>query len=296
MLAIVNPPHNQWPQSQPNIAVLDPRAIQTNDHYAARGSTLPPVSQMNFSSQVSASGQGWKSGSQLQPVAGGTTPLHNVLAHPQVTRNLNRTDWSQFPVATETLSSFNDNPGGRQCKIPGCRQPPSFDNHIQEHLDYCGTHVYDAISQGFAALCKRCRRLPARYGARYCSQYCSRADAGVQSVVRQQSTELLPPPTTLCEECRSLPVIPGQRFCSNQCAENNSRRNMNTVPAGFTATCQECRRPMDNTNRRFCSLECENASRGFTAACQECRRPMNTNQRFCSLECENASRAHPSRR
>ncbi|KAI0296454.1 hypothetical protein BC826DRAFT_235254 [Russula brevipes] len=114
---------------------------------------------------------------------------------------------------------------GPTCRLPDCHQPCCFDNHVQEQLDYCGAHVYTAISRGFVARCKECRRLPARDNSEHCSASCRRALAD-----------------------------------SGRASSSHSG-----VPPGFTSSCQDCRLPMQNDGRRFCSPQCEKAYHSYHA-------------------------------
>jgi len=225
---VVNPPpQNQQPYLQ---------SSTTSDRNCAslrsQPPTIPPVptSQTNFS-------QAGFSGTQPQPVVtvGSTAPPFNSPTQFQAPHTISGFSnpgastssgiQRHFPSPPASADNHSLNVHQAQCKLPGCREPRFFDNRVQELLDYCRYHVYTVIPEGFAALCERCKELPARQDSKYCSRACSNsADARGQSVVRQPS--------------------------------------VGAVPQGFAATCQECRRPMGDSNRRFCSLQCENANRG----------------------------------
>jgi len=272
----MNTPHGQQLQGQERPLEhppLSPQTVTVGETYATstgrQAPALPPPSQVGTFVQPRNDDRQ----RQYAVAVGNSVPPPNIPVQLQATpaagslNNLGGTSrhFPQAPIGPPSVS---------QCKLPGCREPRYFDNRIQEQLDYCRYHINTAISEGFAALCERCKELPARDDSRYCSQLCRSAEARGPSVARQ------------------LSIASG------------------TVPQGFAATCQECHRPMGDSSRRFCSLQCENANRGhqlsiasgtvpqgFAATCQECRRPMaDSNRRFCSLQCENANRGHSSHR
>jgi hypothetical protein len=100
----------------------------------------------------------------------------------------------------------------------------SMFSHLTMRWTFSNSPTSTAISRGFAAVCERCKELPALHDSKYCSGTCSNgADTRGQS---------------------------------------HGQPSVGAVPQGFAAACQDCRRPMPvgDSNRRFCR-QCENANR-----------------------------------
>jgi len=228
----MNPPHAQWPQSQPTN-----RGTAFGSQMGGNLQAPSPQSYGNFPVQPTSSSAGqsprapdpYVRSAQFEAGVGRSTLSPQAInTSSQYAAGMGGQPPAQPPQPSAgrvTGDVLPTNISGRpRCRIPGCPQPASFNNRIQEQLDYCEGHIYYAISQGFAAPCRRCNELPARDDSKYCSQACKSAD-GAGWMVRQPSTSA-------------------------------------AVPHGFAASCQECRRPMPpNTNQLFCSMECEMASR-----------------------------------
>ncbi|KAH9957149.1 hypothetical protein BC827DRAFT_723211 [Russula dissimulans] len=241
----MNPPYGQLPQSQLNTtADPNPHRSPTNrgtlssfgSQTDANLQAPPPQSYGNFPVQPSSSSGGQsphapgpyvisrsaqvsasvgRSSSTLSPQAinMGSNYAAGMRGQPPIAAQV-----PQSPaVARVTGNPLSTNNSGRpQCRIPRCTQPTFFDNHIQEQLDYCEEHIYSSVSEGFAALCRRCNRLPTRDDSKYCSQACGSAEGG-GSMVRQPS--VVPHGfAASCQECRRpMPPNTNQHFCSMEC-------------------------------------------------------------------------------